>query len=52
MEEDRTTEPKVGTNPLVIEQVEAIKIVVEYTNVQNISKYIHFTFDRFQGFRG
>jgi hypothetical protein len=31
-EEVRTTEPKVGTKPLVVVQVEIIDIVVEETN--------------------
>ncbi len=51
MEEVRIVVPKVGTEPLVIVQVDITKTIVEETNVQKVVEYIHFIFVILQGFQ-
>jgi len=46
-EEVRTTEPKVGTKPLVFAKVKTTKIIVEKPDVNKVVDYFHFIFCHF-----
>jgi hypothetical protein len=40
----KTIELEVGIEPLVVEKIKTIEIVMEETNVENVVEYIHFIF--------